>query len=70
MLKDHKQIVKSVRPICLHDNLTDNPFKDRDRKAAKLQDNDMTDEQLLEMQQSLFAQSMARFTNGEPAPLP
>jgi hypothetical protein len=42
-------------------------LQDRDRKAAKLQDNDMTDEQLLEMQQSLFAQSAAKLNNGEPA---
>lgn len=52
VLKDHKQLVKT----------------DRDRKAAKLHDNDMTDEQLMEMQQSLFAQSVARLNNGQPAP--
>ncbi|KAG8777207.1 negative cofactor 2 transcription regulator complex subunit ncb2 [Serendipita sp. 411] len=54
VLKDHKQIVKS----------------DRDRKAAKMQDNDMTEEELVAMQQSLFAQSVARLNNGEPAPGP
>lgn len=53
VVKDHKQIVKS----------------DRDRKAAKMQDNDMSPEELLAMQQSLFAQSVAKLNNGiaEPA---
>jgi down-regulator of transcription 1 len=46
------------------------PVKDRDRKAAKMNDSGMTEEELLAMQQSLFAQSIARLNNGELAPQP
>jgi hypothetical protein len=54
-----------MNPFWLHSNTS---CQDRDRKAAKLHDNDMTEEELLAMQQSLFAESVARLNNGQLAP--
>ena len=68
MLKDHKQQQK----VCLSgaisgctNGLTGMRAQDREKKVSKLEQSGMTEEELLEAQQKLFAQSRAIFESNQ-----